>query len=488
MSDHQGRRPPVEAIDPTIAEKSVIGFALRFPSRMYQCQQIKPEHFSDVQFGEVWRIITNEFESKGTGITPTLIAELMVRNGVANKTTAAMLLVECQDHARNAPDPESAGATYAGQLIDYGLRRELKRAATSLNAVANEAVDTNEIRIQAQEAVYGVLNYETISQQKSLAAHLQEMITGLSSDAPAPAGVQQLGLMSGIPDLDAVWNGCLPGAMITIMARPSVGKTALGTQLAAYWAKQGKRGVLWSLEMYAHELAPRMACQICGIDSYTVSRNAFKGDERFRFIEALKEIAGWVGEEDRRLHIADGSRTDGKSSRKSVQNIYAEAMHWRNRMQLDYLMVDYLQLVTGIRMRGENREREVANVSSTLKQMGQNLRVPIIVMCQAGRLGKDQPNRRPRMDDARESGQIEADTDVMLIVHNEDFADRYNQEAGHVRAERERAEINVAKHRNGRTGIVKVDFVTACGRFEPSSPFTGMAGNDFGSTKQPWEQ
>lgn len=484
MSDRQGRRQ-TETIDQTIAEKSVIGFVLKYPSRIYQCQSIRPQHFSDGQLGEVWRIVTSEIERKGVGITPSLIAEIMVRSGVANQAAAAMLLVECQDHVRNAPEPESAGVTFTSQLIDYGFRRAIERAAFDMTAIAKEAVDTDEIRGNLQSAVYDVLNYETLGQQKSLSQQIHEAISGMDKEVSVE-GVGPSGLMTDIDGLNLLLNGFKPGQLVTLMARPSIGKTALGIQLMLHFASTGKRGVFWSLEMNAMEVVGRMACMMTGLDSYNIERKKFAGNERAEYIQALRTIDEWVGDKDRHIHIADAHRLDGRIFPKSITDIAAEAMHWRNRMKIDFLMVDYLQLIAGVRRKGENREREVASVSTTLKQMAQQFQVPVFAMCQARRPDKDHEKRRPRLHEARESGQIEQDSDIVMIIHNYDYVANDDQKPM-TRNKREACEINLAKQRNGRTGIVKTDFLTTCGRFEMSSRTSLDSSSTFQSESAPWD-
>lgn len=485
--DHGERRSskkkgvrPAEALDPKPVELALIGFMLLHPERFYQAAMIRPVHFSDQSRSQLWEIILEQIDVVGRGLTPALVAEQAVRRGIfPNVMAATDFLVDAQDNARNAADPESAGSTFCSQVLDYALRRYCKDTARNIHNAAEEAVSTEEVRGEVQGAIFELLNFETVGTQKPLEVVLQEEHQRIESQQPG----EPPGLMSGISGLDVMWNGFRPGEFGVIAARPSVGKTALGTQLALEWAVKGKHaGGIWSLEMSKGSLVQRLACQHAGTDLHRVIRNDFDRDALARYRKALGAISEAV--KDQRLTIMDAKRLDGRVLPKGITDIVAEIRYWRNRMKLEWVMVDYIQLISGIRRKGESREREVASVSQLLKQVAAELEIPVIGLCQIKRPDKDHTKKRPRIHELRESGSIEQDADIIVLIHNWAYVNDSDDKPA-TRATIEAAELILGKQRNGRTGIARVDFVTACGNFrDRTASYEGDAGP--GEDSNPW--
>jgi replicative DNA helicase len=474
-------------IDPAPAEKALIGYVLMYPTRFSQCVVIRDTHFSDPWRGEVWSIMVGELDTRGSGITPLLIAEGMVRRGLKPTVPEATdFLVECQDEARNAPDAETAGSTFRDMLLDYAYRRKSKLIANEIRAMADEAVSLEEVKSEVQTRVFELMNFETAGTVRSLEEAIQDEFRRMEQQESGVAP----GLMSGIEELDKIWNGACPGDLIIVAARPSVGKTALGTQIGTNLVLPEPTlqdptpipspGGIWSLEMPKQSIIRRMACQLAKIDMHRVSRNEFFKGEKDAYTHALTRLLGAV--KDGLLTISDAKTIDGRIRPKSITDIIAEVRHWRNRMPLKWIMVDYIQLITGIRKKGESRELEVGRTSQMLKQLGQELEIPVFALAQLRRPDKDRLRKRPTMNDLRESGQLEQDADGIIIIHNWDYI---SDDKPAERPVCENAELILAKYRNGRTGRAEVDYRPPSTTFGPrtqkgvdDAAAAGVAGGD----------
>lgn len=474
--DRQERRPdPAPELDPSLPEMAVIGYILLYPGRMHQCAVVAPHHFSDQVRGSIWQLLRELVDIHGTGVTPAILSEKIVRNGVMKSGEVMDFLVDCQDHARNAADPESAGSAFCTQLVDGGLRRRMKSTAGILAEMADGAVSTEEMRCEMQAEVFGLLQYETSSNLKPLAVVLDDELRRLSQ--PFQEGPQ--GLMTGIRAFDELFNGFTGGDLVVIGARPSVGKTSLATQLAIEWGlRQEVPGGIWSLEMGLDKLIPRLACQITGLDSHRIGQNAFRAGELKLTLEAVQQMK--AAESKKTLQMMDTRRLDGRSIPKSITDVVAEIRHWKNRMGLKWVIVDYIQRIAGIKRRGESREREVASVSSMLKQVAVEADIIVVAVSAIGRPNKDYVKRRPTMYELRESGQIEYDADLIMLLHNW-YLVNHDPEKPMKRLDRETSEIIMAKNRNGPTGIAQVDFVPSCCKWEEKT-IGSSGGEDY-----PWQ-
>lgn len=265
------------------------------------------------------------------------------------------------------------------------------------------------------------------------------------------------GVTSGFKDLDAMTFGFQKSEMIIIAARPSMGKTsfALNIAEAAAMPKPGKGDpvptLVFSLEMSASQLALRMLCSRSRVNIKLLRDGLVSRDGRE--VNAL----GQTADEFKRapILIDDSSNLTIMEMRAKARRIYA-------RRKLGLIIVDYLQLVSGTDPRSP-REQQVAEVSRGLKAMAKELEVPVIVLSQLNR-SSEKENRTPRLSDLRESGSIEQDADVVLMLSRPKDADEKFQTAAGA------ADLIVAKQRNGPVGEIKLTFLQEITRFENFTP------------------
>lgn len=311
---------------------------------------------------------------------------------------------------------------------------------------------------------------ETWSEEKSAIEYLgdaQEQLFNLSQNLQYDAGFEPAGeivtrslervqtvaqtgnpitgLSTGFTDLDSKTLGLQKTDLIIVAARPSMGKTALCLTLAQNAALRGNANVaVFSLEMGDLSLGDRILCAEADVDSMRFRSGILEPDEWQRLHDSAALIM------NKRLSIDDSPGINTLQMRTRLRRL----IHTTGR-PLDLIMVDYLQLMTGIK-RTENRQQEVSDISRELKQMAKEFDAPLIALSQLSRAPEQRgKNHRPMLSDLRESGSIEQDADVVAFIYREDY---YLQPEMVFDENQVTAEITVAKQRNGPTGTIFLQF------------------------------
>jgi replicative DNA helicase len=255
------------------------------------------------------------------------------------------------------------------------------------------------------------------------------------------------GVATGFVDLDEMTRGLQPSDLIIVAARPSMGKTSLVLNIAQYVAIQPEHTVgFFSLEMSKESLFLRLLTSEAQIDSHRLMSGAIGQKDYGRISHALESLSAM------RLFIDDTANI-------GVMEMRAKARRLQKEHRLSLLVVDYIQLMSG-RGRFENRTLELASISRSLKGLAKELRVPIVVLSQLSRAPESRSDHRPQLSDLRESGALEQDADVVVLIYREDAYNRdpNNPDAG-------TAELILAKQRNGPTGTVRLAFLREQTRF-----------------------
>jgi replicative DNA helicase len=267
------------------------------------------------------------------------------------------------------------------------------------------------------------------------------------------------GVPSGFVDLDRITAGFQPSDLVIIAARPSMGKTALALNIAAYAAMDADPPVgvaFFSLEMSKEQLVLRMLCAEARVDSAR-ARQGFLADRDF---PKLAQAAGRLSES--KIFIDDSSDTTAITLKAKCRRLKREQVS-----SLGLIVVDYLQLMRSARP-GESREKEIAEISRSLKALAKELKVPVIALSQLNRQVESRENRRPMLADLRESGAIEQDADVIAFIYRDEmYRGKESKEPGV-------AEVIVAKQRNGPTDTAKLTYISQYTRFENYTQETGV--------------
>jgi replicative DNA helicase len=259
-----------------------------------------------------------------------------------------------------------------------------------------------------------------------------------------------IGLATGYVDLDRMTSGLQQGELIVIAARPSMGKTALAMNIVEHVALNLKKAAaVFSMEMSGAQLTLRMIGSVGRVDQHKLRSGTFEESEWPKLVDAVGKL------NDSQIHIDDTAGLNALEVRSRARRLH------RSCGGLSLIVVDYLQLMSGTASgREENRATEVAEISRGLKSLAKELKLPVIALSQLNRSVESRVDKRPMMSDLRESGAIEQDADLILFIYRDEVYNPTNE------ASKGKAEIIVAKQRNGPTGPVTLTFLGKHTRFE----------------------
>jgi replicative DNA helicase len=329
---------------------------------------------------------------------------------------------------------------YADQLNDLHVSRELLHVGQRLVKLGVERAGVAGLD-EAEREVLAIGSQNRVGDDSSIKRAVKTVVVRLQERFEGKH--VETGLMTGLADLDNTLHGLKPGQLIIIAARPSKGKTALAMQMAQTIALHSGAGVgVFSLEMAKEELAERMIAVESEVDLGRLQGMTMADFDKIS--KASVAIAG------------SGIRINERGG-ISVSALRAAARRMVQRHHVKLLVVDYIQLMVGSTR--ENRTQEVSEISRGLKALAKELVVPVIALSQLNRQSESE-GREPRLSDLRESGSIEQDADVVIMIHQKES----EMSAGQVPVE-----LLVQKHRNGRTGRVEVWFVPSITKFRSKS-------------------
>ncbi|MDI6801342.1 MAG: replicative DNA helicase [Thermodesulfovibrionales bacterium] len=343
--------------------------------------------------------------------------------------------------------PTSANIRYHARIVrEKALLRSLIRTATQIvSEVYEESRDADEMVDHAEKLIFDIADKRTkisFSRLKNIIKDTFKMIEHLYNKKEAITGVP-----SGFKDIDELTSGFQPCDLIIIGGRPGMGKTAFALNIAQHVAIELKEPVaVFSLEMAKEQLALRMLCAESMVDSSHVRKGFISKQDWPKLTNAAGRLA------DAPIFIDD-------SAAITVLEVRAKAR--RLKMEhggLSLIIVDYLQLMRG---RGdfERREQEISEISRSLKALSKELKVPVIALSQLNRAVEQRGDKRPTLADLRESGAIEQDADVIIFLYRDEIYNRNNP------SNRGKAEVIIAKQRNGPTDTVKLTYLANYTRF-----------------------
>ena len=428
----RGRVPPQDLE----AEEAVLGAMLLRREVIGEVLQIvKPEMFFVPKHQMVFQTLVDLYE-RNSQIDPLVVKDELARRDQFSEVGGNPFLVQIMERV-----PEVANASYYAKIVrNKAVLRDLIRAAGDIRDQAYADRGETELLLDAvEQKMFDVTQQRVTGKAEHIRGILQEAYKQLQHRGDG----YYTGLPSGFTELDDLLSGFQAGEMIIIAARPSMGKTAFALNVTENIGVNQKRPVLFfSMEMSKNAVAQRMLCAKGNVDSHKLRRGML-GEED---IARLGMVAADLGEAP--IFIDD---TPGQT----VLQVKAKARQLKAQHDIACIAVDYLQLMR--EPGAENRVQEITTISSGLKAMARELDVPVLAVAQLNRSAEVREGHRPRMSDLRESGALEQDADVVLLLHRPDY---YNAED-----EAGTAELIVAKQRNGPTGDVKLQFDKARTRF-----------------------
>lgn len=417
------------------AELGMLGAILIRPDVLHDVREhADPEDCYRDAHRRIFRAMLQLAEAH-VAIDPLTLGDSLTRTDEFEKVGGALYLFKLTDgvpHSTHAVD-------YARIVREKSRLRQIILAAQRTLADAYEASTPSADVLDAAQAALS-----TIADGHVAGGGLVPMKTimpAVVDELQRLATNQQLvtGIGSGLTSLDEITRGFQKKALIVIGAQTSMGKTSFGLNIAEHAAVAGAHVAIFALEMDCLSLGIRFLASRARISHGRLMSGFVRAAEW----GPLSEAMGCLGELG--IYIDD-------SSSLTAFDVRARARRLRADGGLDLIIVDYLQLMRGAQ-RAENKNLEVADISRSLKMIAKDLDVPVLLLSQLSRAPAQRTDRRPQLSDLRDSGAIEQDADVVLLLYRD-------------ASEKGVAEISVAKHRNGPTGFVKVAFVEELMRFE----------------------
>lgn len=307
--------------------------------------------------------------------------------------------------------------------------REIALAASEAGAQVSEVLEAAERQILSLTSTAQSTGFEKINGVLSTSFERVQRVRAHFGEVS--------GVSSGLYSLDALTNGFQRSDLILLAARPSMGKTALALNIALGAARAKSKVALFSLEMSKNQIGTRLLSMKSGINSQSLNTGAFKDSEMDKLLDALEELS------DLELYVDDTAGI-------SLLELRSKARRLKHEIELNFIIIDYLQLMQGGKQ--ENRQQEIAEISRSLKGLARELDVPILALSQLSRSVELRADKKPQLSDLRESGSLEQDADIVMFLYRDEYYNRDETENKSV------AEIIVAKNRNGPTTNISLSF------------------------------
>jgi replicative DNA helicase len=432
-----GRRPPQDIA----AEQSVLGGMMLSKDAIADVVEVvRAVDFYRPAHEIVFDAITDLY-GRGEPADAVTVADELTKQGQLSRIGGPAYL-----HELLSSVPTAANAGYYARIVrERSVLRKLVEAGTRIVQLgyAPEGGDVEDLVNAAQAEIYAVTERRTTEDYLPLSEVIEGTIDEI--EASGHRGDGMIGIPTGFADLDQLTNGLHSGQMVVIAARPAVGKSTVGLDIARSAAIHNDlTTVIFSLEMSRNEITMRLLSAEARIPLQNMRKGTMREEDWTRLARTMGEV------NEKPLFIDD-------SPNMSLMEIRAKCRRLKQRHDLKLVIVDYLQLMTSGK-RVESRQQEVSEFSRALKLLAKEIEVPVIAISQLNRGPEQRTDKKPQMSDLRESGSIEQDADMVILLHREDMYEKESPRAGE-------ADFIVAKHRNGPTDTITVAFQGHYSRF-----------------------
>ena len=375
------------------------------------------------------------------------VYEALEKNGEAEHVGGLAYLGEIANST-----PSAANVRRYGEIIrERAILRKLVSVGDQIaaSALTPSGKDAKTLLDEAEAKVFEIAEAgaRTVSGFVPIQPILGQVVDRIQElyDRDSPAGIT--GVPTGLTDLDEKTSGLQPSDMIVLAARPGMGKTSLALNIAENVAVEaGLPVAVFSMEMPGTQLATRFLSSVGRIDQHKIRTGKLTDEEWQRLTYALGKL------HEAPIFIDETPGLNPTDLRARCRRLH------RQCGRLGLIVIDYLQLMSSNRD-GENRATEISEISRSIKALAKELQVPIIALSQLSRKVEERNDKRPLMSDLRESGAIEQDADIILMMYREEYYKPDTQDQG-------KAEVIIGKHRNGPVGMVPLTFIHEYAKFE----------------------
>jgi len=441
------RQPPCN----TEAERCILGSIMLLP---HVCDEVanilRPDDFYDDANRRLYERMVAMHDGGGK-IDLALLVEELKKAGDFEVIGGPAYLARVSKSVPNAAHAEY----YARIVRDKAAFRSLIDASTEiLREAYDETADSKEMVSRAEQKIFSILDKRessSVSNVREILNDALDRIDARMKGEHAFGGVDTL-----FADLDGLLGGLHNSELIILAARPSMGKTALAMNIAANAAIRSKVPTLFvSLEMSNNELADRLICCEARVNGHRLRNGTLSQGDRHKLVEHAAEIS------EAPFFVDD-------SPSRTVTEIAAAARRIRRRQGgLGLIVIDYLQLVEPDNS-NDARQEQVAKIARRLKGLAREMRLPVLCLAQLNRQAEESKGNVPRLSHLRESGAIEQDADVVMFIHREEYYHTHESEEDRQQFEG-KADLIVAKQRNGPTGKIDLTWKKEFTRFEDTS-------------------
>ena len=435
---HQEIRVPPQNID---AEKSVLGSLLIDEEAIGAAIEILDEAwFYEQAHRQIFRAVL-ELYNQRKNVDLITLSDKLKNDGTLEQIGGVSYLSFLIDLVPSAANVEH----YANIVKEKGVLRRLIRNATNIIAESYESTgNVDEVVDNAERLIFEVSDLK----QRTQSVHIKDLVRQSIEKLDFLYQRKQhvTGISTGFEKIDHMTSGLQNSDLIIIAGRPSMGKSALAISMAEYVGIEQKQGVaIFSLEMSKEQLVQRMLCSQARVDAHKV-RSGFLAPADW---PKLTAAAGRLSES--KIFIDDTPAI-------SILELRAKARRLKANQGIELIILDYLQLMRST-IQSESRQQEISEISRSLKALARELSVPVIALSQLSRAVESRQDHKPQLSDLRESGAIEQDADLVVLLMREEYYNPTEENKGV-------ADVMIAKQRNGPVGTVKLAFIKEYMRFE----------------------
>jgi replicative DNA helicase len=423
------------------AEKAVLSACLISSGAIARViQYLAPEHFFDPRHRVIYASLCEMF-AQAMPIDLVTLSNYLAEKGLIAKAGGHSYIAEVSAFACSPAHVQE----HAWVIIDKYIKRHLRSVSLAIAEHARKDVyNSRELLNEIERQIFQLNKFfirKSVYKYSQIANETLQKIETIRK-----MGVSLTGISSGYPSLDAITHGFRPQEMIVIASRPSVGKTAFALNLAYQIAFIQKIPTLFfSLEMSREQIVTRLFSIATGIGGSDLMTGSLSDVDMEALYQAQKRYQSVP------LFIDD-------TPAMSIYEFHSKCRQMRSEHDIQIVIVDYLQLMRGSRLRNATRQEEVSAISQAIKQIAKEVEVPVIALAQLNRLVELRANKKPQLSDLRESGSIEQDADIVAFLYKPEDS----------LPDQEARQLSIVKHRNGPIGDVEFVFEKRTQRFTES--------------------